>query len=366
MRKKSRSDKTGSSRLKDRISDMEVDYMKKIGILIMTLIMIIAMSTTSFAFGISASQAEKTALKSAHLSKSKVRSLEVEKDDNGKIFEVEFIRKSNKAEYEFKICASNGRIIKKNIDYKYKPVKSDKKIGKKAAMKKVARSAHVKYSVVRKGRCKIEKTGKEWKYEISFKKGKYKFEYDIGGMNAVQLDENLILRMANGDGHAFTELYQLTSGAVYGFALSILRNREDAEDVMHDAFIKTYTGAVTYKPTGKPLAWILTIVRNLAYNKIRAGKVSEDLSGYDWKTDTAYHEDEADRITDRMVLAQAMNVLDFEERQIFILHAATGLKHREIAEILDLPTGTVLSKYSRAVKKMRKHLEENGGKGAAK
>ena len=179
MRKKSRSDKTGSSRLKDRISDMEVDYMKKIGILIMTLIMIIAMSTTSFAFGISASQAEKTALKSAHLSKSKVRSLEVEKDDNGKIFEVEFIRKSNKAEYEFKICASNGRIIKKNIDYKYKPVKSDKKIGKKAAMKKVARSAHVKYSVVRKGRCKIEKTGKEWKYEISFKKGKYKFEYDI-------------------------------------------------------------------------------------------------------------------------------------------------------------------------------------------
>lgn len=185
-------------------------------------------------------------------------------------------------------------------------------------------------------------------------------------MNAVQLDENLILRMANGDGHAFTELYQLTSGAVYGFALSILRNREDAEDVMHDAFIKTYTGAVTYKPTGKPLAWILTIVRNLAYNKIRAGKVSEDLSGYDWKTDTAYHDDEADRITDRMVLAQAMNVLDFEERQIFILHAATGLKHREIAEILDLPTGTVLSKYSRAVKKMRKHLEENGGKGAAK
>ena len=67
-----------------------------------------------------------------------------------------------------------------------------------------------------------------------------------------------------------------------------------------------------------------------------------------------------------MVLAQTMNVLDFEERQIFILHAATGLKHREIAEILDLPTGTVLSKYSRAVKKMRKHLEENGGKGAAK
>ena len=127
---------------------------------------------------------------------------------------------------------------------------------------------------------------------------------------------------------------------------------------MHDAFIKTYTGAVTYKPTGKPLAWILTIVRNLAYNKIRAGKVSEDLSGYDWKTDTAYHEDEADRITDRMVLAQAMNVLDFEERQIFILHAATGLKHREIASLLNMPLGTVLSHYRRALKRLRQSLEQ--------
>ena len=194
MRKKSRSDKTGSSRLKDRISDMEVDYMKKIGILIMTLIMIIAMSTTSFAFGISASQAEKTALKSAHLSKSKVRSLEVEKDDNGKIFEVEFIRKSNKAKYEYKICASNGKVIKKNIDYKFKRAKSDKKIGKKAAMKKVAKSAHVKYSVVRKGRCKIEKEGNEWKYEISFKKGKYSFEYDILARNGriIEYERKLI------------------------------------------------------------------------------------------------------------------------------------------------------------------------------
>ena len=175
-------------------------------------------------------------------------------------------------------------------------------------------------------------------------------------MNALQLDENLIIRMAAGDGHAFKELYQQTSGAVYGFALSILRNREDAEDVMHDTFIKTFTGAVTYKPGGKPLAWILTIVRNLSYNKIRAGKVNEDISQYeDQIADEA--PDAANILTDRMVLKQAMSILDFEERQIFVLHAATGLKHREIAEILDLPAGTVLSKYNRALKKMRKEIE---------
>lgn len=179
-------------------------------------------------------------------------------------------------------------------------------------------------------------------------------------MNAAQLDENLILRMANGDGHAFKELYRQTQGAVYGFALSILRNKEDAEDVMHDAYIKTYTGAVTYKPGGKPLAWILTIVRNLAYNKIRAGRVNEDISQYEDYLPGNEPYDATDEIVDRMVLRQALTVLDFEERQIFILHAMTGLKHREIADILDLPTGTVLSKYSRSLKKMRTAIEDIG------
>ena len=99
-------------------------------------------------------------------------------------------------------------------------------------------------------------------------------------MATLQLDENLIIRMASNDGAAFRELYQQTSGVVYGFAMSILRNKHDAEDVMHDAFIKIYSGAVTYKPSGNPMAWILTIVRNLCLNRIRAGKVCEDLSEY--------------------------------------------------------------------------------------
>ena len=53
-------------------------------------------------------------------------------------------------------------------------------------------------------------------------------------MNAAQLDENLILRMAGGDSGAFRELYQQTSAAVYGFALSILKNHQDAEDDRHE------------------------------------------------------------------------------------------------------------------------------------
>lgn len=49
-------------------------------------------------------------------------------------------------------------------------------------------------------------------------------------MNAAQLDENIIIRLGEGDKSAFRELYQQTSGAVYGFALSILKNKQDADD----------------------------------------------------------------------------------------------------------------------------------------
>jgi len=176
-------------------------------------------------------------------------------------------------------------------------------------------------------------------------------------MSITYVDENLIIRMAAGDGAAFKELYEQTASAVYGFALSILKNKHDAEDVMHDAFIKVYTAAVTYKPMGKPLAWILTIVRNLCYTRIRTGGVCEDISEYEDLVSTG----DSDSVLDKMILQEALSKLDFEERQIVVLHSLTGLKHREIAEILELPTGTVLSKYNRSIKKLKKHLEEKGG-----
>ena len=57
-----------------------------------------------------------------------------------------------------------------------------------------------------------------------------------------------------------------------------------------------------------------------------------------------------------MMLREALDILAFEDRQIVVLHALTGMKHREIAELLDMPVGTVLSKYNRALRKMRKEF----------
>lgn len=60
---------------------------------------------------------------------------------------------------------------------------------------------------------------------------------------------------------------------------------------------------------------------------------------------------------DRLVLEAAFGVLSDTERQIVMLHAVSGIKHREIALILELPLSTVLSKYARALSKLKKHLE---------
>ena len=171
--------------------------------------------------------------------------------------------------------------------------------------------------------------------------------------------EKLILDMAGGSKDAFRLLYEATKDAVYGFALSILRRREDAEDVMHDAYIKVYTEAGSYSPQGKPLSWMLAIVRNLSLNRIRDGGRTEDIEDDDLP-EPADPEDAIEEATGHMVLETAMKVLDREEREIVVLHALTGYRHREIAEILDIPQGTVLSKYNRAMKKMKKEIEGKG------
>lgn len=163
--------------------------------------------------------------------------------------------------------------------------------------------------------------------------------------------EDCIARIAGGDKEALAQLYAQTRPAVYGFALSILKNPHDAEDVLHDAYLQVWNAAPQYRPRGKAMAWLLTIVRNLAMDQLRRQKHEEPLTREGWQTQLA--DVPAVSAEDRMALAALLTALEDQERQIVTLHALTGLKHREIAALLDLPLPTVLSKYSRALKKLR-------------
>lgn len=168
--------------------------------------------------------------------------------------------------------------------------------------------------------------------------------------------ESLIMEIAKGNTGALAEFYKATDSSIYGFALSILKRPHEAEDVMHDAYLKIYEAADTYQSLGKPMAWILTIVRNLALSRFRL----KDESNLPLEDDRIMSDsyDFTESTIDRIILDMALGILTDEECQVVVLHSITGLKHREIAEILGLPLSTVISKYHRSLLKLRKKIKE--------
>ncbi|WP_297721907.1 RNA polymerase sigma factor [Intestinimonas sp.] len=171
------------------------------------------------------------------------------------------------------------------------------------------------------------------------------------------LDEGLLPRVGQGDRAALEALYVQTEKAVYALALSLLRDPEDARDVTQEVYLKVRAAAHLYVPQGKPLAWLFTITRNLCRDlqrsQSRDGQSPEDLEN---DARFSYVSDP----TDRLVLEAALKTLGDEERQVVLLHAVSGLKHREIAQDLGLPLSTVLSRYNRALKKLKRYLTDEG------
>lgn len=172
-------------------------------------------------------------------------------------------------------------------------------------------------------------------------------------------DEELLKRISSGDQDAFRELYQNTDRTIYSFILSIVRNPQDAEEIMQETFLKVWTSASSYQSQGKPLAWMFTIARNLCYMRFRERRHQADI-GLDELTGEEAGEVcfQLENLADAIVLQSALEILKEEERQIVLLHTAAGLKHREIAASLQMPLSTVLSKYNRAMKKLEKKLRE--------
>ena len=173
--------------------------------------------------------------------------------------------------------------------------------------------------------------------------------------------EELLRQVAKGDREAFHQLYLDTDRSVYSFILSILKNPQDAEEVLQETYLKIWTSAGSYKPKGKPLAWMFTIARNLCYMKFRDQKRMADI-GLDELSGEETGELclPLEQMTDAMMLKAALEILKEDERQIVLLHASSGLKHREIAAGLGMPLPTVLSKYNRAMKKLQNYLREEG------
>lgn len=169
----------------------------------------------------------------------------------------------------------------------------------------------------------------------------------------LKIDEILFSKIGAGDQTAFCTLYRQTRSAVY--ALSMLHNQMDAEDAMQETYLKIRGAAHLYQMQGKPLAWILTITRNICLMKYRQQRRQFTCPEEELKEAIDFGQI-TDR-EDRIVLETAFEVLSKEECQIIVLHVVSGMKHREISALMHIPLSTILSKYNRGLKKLRGQLE---------
>ncbi len=173
--------------------------------------------------------------------------------------------------------------------------------------------------------------------------------------------DRLLLLMKMGDMEAFRLLYEKTAANVYGYALSILKHTQDAEEVMQDTYLTVWNQVGGYEPDGKPMAWIFTIARNLCYMRLRrqkayAGVSLEELREQDSGWEPGELCEAIELAPEKQALLEALGALKEEERSLILLHDASGMKHREIAEALNIPVSTVISRYRRALKKLCENI----------
>jgi len=168
-------------------------------------------------------------------------------------------------------------------------------------------------------------------------------------MSAQELDV-LLVQMSGGDNAAFEKLYAVTKRGVYAFLYTYFHNAADTEDGMQTVYLKVKKGIHTYKAGSNASAWLLQIAKNHALSVLakRRNEVSTD------EIEVPYHADfDGGTVTDAM-----QRVLTEEEQRIVTLHVIWEYKHREIGEMLGCPTGTVTSKYKRAIEKLQNALKE--------
>jgi len=178
-------------------------------------------------------------------------------------------------------------------------------------------------------------------------------------MNAVDKlsDGELVERARGGDDHAYGALVARYMRAAYVVALSVTRRHEDAEDAAQESFLVALERLEECRNPEKFGGWLMTIVRNRSKNLIRR----ESLRETDQVPETARSseptpEGNTERSELREVLWGALSELTEVQRQIVLLHDMEGWKHREIADRLGIPSGTVRSHLHFARKALRDAL----------
>lgn len=148
--------------------------------------------------------------------------------------------------------------------------------------------------------------------------------------------------------------------AAYNLARWLARNNNDAEDIVQESYLRAYKFFGGFRG-GDGRAWLLTIVRHTCYSWFQQNRRPELIDNLDdaietIESDAPSPEAEFIRSVQADLMSNAIEALPAEFREVIILREMEGLSYKEIAEIIDMPLGTVMSRLSRARKRLQQSL----------
>lgn len=187
------------------------------------------------------------------------------------------------------------------------------------------------------------------------------------GNSDLLADRPLVLRVRSGDRDAFGELVLKYMRRAYFAALGIVGSHDDAMDLSQDAFARAFRARKRLDPDRPFYPWLYQILRRLCFNHLRNQRTRrarlEEAAG--WLTDRARSEAAAsapDRTVERAELRArleaAIATLRPHEREVIVMREFEGLTYREIADLLGIPIGTVMSRLYAARRRLAAILGE--------
>ncbi len=187
-------------------------------------------------------------------------------------------------------------------------------------------------------------------------------------------DRDLVRRVQGGDQEAFRILFERYHRRAYAVAYGVVKNKQDALDVVQDGFVKVHRHIDKFQGTSSFYTWLYRIIMNLAIDHVRRRRNAKGLE-YDDRVGREDDEIAGDgtllpRILDanpgktvirRELLARiqgALEELPEYHRAVILLREVEGLSYEEMAEVLDVPKGTIMSRLFHARKKMQAALSD--------
>ncbi len=170
------------------------------------------------------------------------------------------------------------------------------------------------------------------------------------------IHSEIIDRCLHGERKAYEEIYALYSKAMFNVALRLTGDRDEAEDVLQDAFISAFSHLASFQGTSSFGAWLKRIVINKAINALKKRRTEPLPETLDME-----EEPEADPgfFADQLTVKRVKHaIMELPEgyRTVLSLYLMEGYDHQEIADILEISVGTSKSQYNRARKRLRESL----------